>query len=137
MMNIRNTSQIPFDYLVSVSLTSGLQLTTTLTLQSDSWFSVVSLHGSTNVDSSRSDGAAVTNPFSPNNFSVLINDQSTGRNLSNARIPQRIMGPFQGYRLLEPILFPPSAILQFDFLDLSATTQTTTLVLRGYKIFSA
>lgn len=135
MNSIRQTDQLPFHYLVTVTLTSGSSQAVNLTTQTDSWFQLTTLLGSTTVDCTRSDGAAVTNPFSPNNFSVLITDQSTGRNLSNVRIPQRIISPFQGYRLPEAIMFPPNTTLLFDFLDLSAGNNVVSLVLAGYKVF--
>lgn len=135
MNDIRITSQLPFHYLVTVTLTSGQSLTQNLTLQQDSSFALSSLLASTTVDCTRSDGAAVTNPFSPNNFSVQITDQTTGRQLASARIPQRIIAPFQGYKLPDQVIFPPGAVLLFDFLDLSATNNVVSLVLAGYKVF--
>src|SRR5262245_13470830 len=123
---------IPFWYLVNsgalAASTSGI---TTLTLQADSSFELHWIQASSDQD-------AATDVM-PNNFSVQISDQSTGRLLSNARIPQRIFcGPANGgfVRQMRPITFPPQANLQFDFLNLvTDDTTNVTLVLGGYKIF--
>lgn len=130
------SDKLPFSYLVSVALTANGSSQTSLTLQTDSFFELVTIKGSTTLDSTRSDGAALSNPFIPNNFSVQITDQSTGRQLSNARVPQRIYAPLHGSRLLQPILLPPNTTLLFDFLDLSGSTPTVSLVLEGYKVFT-
>ena len=74
-----------------------------------------------------------------NNFSVKISDESTGRALSNIRIPQvALCAPANdGYRFLRPVIFPPLANILCDVLNLSGNTNTITIVLAGYKIYGA
>lgn len=130
MNDIRNNKILPFDYVVvSAALTANAAGVSTLTLQADSWFELHGYFGSCTED--------LDTDFMPNNFSVQISDQSTGRFLSSARVPQRAIGaPANGgLLLLVPVAFPPNATLTFDFLNLTANTNTVTLTLRGIKNF--
>jgi hypothetical protein len=132
MQDNTNANLIPFDYLVSSGvLLASASVIVPLTLQADSWFEWHYIAGTGTLDN--------TTDFSPNNFSVLISDQSTGRALANFRIPQRVlvMPANMGMRLLRPILLPPAANLLFDILNLSGgSSNTVSLVLRGFKVFS-
>ena len=137
MNELQAKNKLPFFYLVSSgALNANASGQVTLVLQTDSFFELVSLGASCTMDTTRSDGAALANPFSPNNFSVQITDLSTGRQLSNARIPQRVITPQRGFYFPQPILFTPSSNLLFDFLDVSGATNTISLVLQGYKVFN-
>lgn len=125
--NTRNI--LPFEYLVSSgAMAASAAAQVTLTLQADSNFELQALMGSSSLDADTD--------FMPNNFSCQITDQSTGRQLMSARIPQRILvGPSNG-SLMERhrIVFPAQAILLFDFLNLdSGNANTVTFVLKGYK----
>jgi len=126
----RNKNVIPFMYaVVSAALGANGNGQTSLTLAADSEFELHYLLGQTSVD--------VDNDFMPGNFSCQVTDQSTGRSLSNIRIPQRcLVGPSNGSIFLRrPVIFPPQANLLFDFLDTSGAGCTVTLVLVGYKLF--
>jgi len=131
MSENRSENILPFDYLVSSGALaiSGTALVN-LTLAQDSWFELHVIAGSSTLD-------AATD-FMPNNYSCQITDQSTGRQFANARIPERVLSsPANGgMRLLRPVQFAPSATIQFDFLNLSAaSTNTVSLVLKGFKIY--
>lgn len=125
----RSVNIIPFDYVISLALSSGGSLVASLTFAQDSQFE---LHQWAASSTKNGDTDVM-----PNDFSVLVTDLSTGRSLSNLRVPQRCFAapanPF--YRLIRPVIFPPGANLQFDALDLAADTNTVTIVLRGLKIF--
>lgn len=129
-MDYTSNKVLPFDYGVTVVLTSGQQTVQTLTLAADSVFELHLISSSSSVD-------AVGN-VTPSSFDVSIEDLSTGRKLSNIRIPQRVLngtanaGP---YRFIRPVEFAPNANLQFDFLETSAGGNTVRLYLRGYKLF--
>jgi len=126
--------RVVFHYLVnSGSITANTSAQQSLTMQNDSDFELCTILGQSNQDGIRSNGAALANAFQPNNFSVLITNQATGRTLANVRIPQSIIAPYGGYRLLSPIVLPAGTILLFDFLDLSGVTNVVNLVLAGYK----
>ncbi len=127
----KNTLIIPFTYIVTQAITTGQAVQTQLTMASDSSFELLEF-----VASSTLDGDA---DVIPNQFSVQVTDQSTGRQLSNARVPQRMYvastytaGSVEKY----PIRFPAQCVLLFDFLDISGSgdSQTVTFGLKGYKL---
>lgn len=127
-----NTLVLPFTYLVSSGSMSGNSSTqVTLTMAADCSFELLAFVASCTSD-------ADTDVI-PNGFSVQITDQSTGRNLSNARIPQRMFSSstyasmaYEKY----PIRFPASCVLLFDFLETSGSTNTINIGLKGYKLYS-
>lgn len=125
----RNKNLIPFNYDVQITLLASASGTVNLTLASDSVFELHRILASTSLD--------LNTDVNSNRFTVLISDQSTGRQLSNARIPQRILCPAT-YPILQPrpVQFPPNAIMQFDFTNLIASTIVIDLVFNGYKIFN-
>ncbi len=125
----KNTLIIPFTYIVTQVLTAGQAAQTQLTMASDSAFELLSFVASSTLD-------ADTDVI-PNQFSVQVTDQSTGRQLSNARVPQRMYvsstytaGAVEKY----PIRFPAQCVLLFDFLDTNGGGQTITFGLKGYKL---
>lgn len=127
-----NLEAIPFSYLVSSgAISASGTASTTLTLASDSIFELHFFYGSSSLD-------AATD-YRPNNFSAQITDQATGRQFSNARIPQRMMVEIaeNGFPERRPILFPRNTVFVFDFLNLSTSTANTiNIVLKGYKLFT-
>lgn len=125
----RSKNLLPFDYVITLALSSGGSLVSNLVFAQDSQFELHQWAASSSADTDAD--------VMPNNFSVLVTDLATGRSLSNLRVPQRAWAapanPF--YRLVRPVIFPPAANLQFDALDLSSGTNTVTIVLRGFKLF--
>lgn len=121
----------PFCYLVQAANIAALgNQTVTLQLASDSAFELLRLLGYSSADTPSN--------YFQSNFSALIIDQSTGRQLANQAIPQQCLttnamqfGNDEKY----PILFPAQGILQIQFTNLTNATLTASLVLRGYKIF--
>lgn len=128
-MEANNRSVIPFVYQVTTSaIVASGQQQQSLTLQTDSFFELQAMLGTSSLD--------LDNDFMPNNFSVQITDQSSGRQLSSAKIPQRLYcGPSNG-SILERVrlVFPPQATLLFDFTNLdSGSSNTINFILKGYK----
>lgn len=127
------TDVIPFDYVVVTSaIAASGSAQQTLTLAPDSNFEWHLLEGRSSLD-----GVANTRP---NNFSCQITIQSTGRQLSNLRVPQNLLAATAenatGGVMRRPIILGPNTVLLFDFLNLDgASANTITLVLRGYKLF--
>ena len=130
MQNLTNTNAVPFVYVVTTTLAANASGPVTLNLQADSYFTLVGLFGTGGADAT-TENALV----SPNNFSVSIMDQTTGRAMTSTRVPQRIMcgNAFNGFLNRFPIQFEPQSILLFDFLNLTAGTNVITLALHGYK----
>lgn len=131
LTDLNNVNILPFDYVVSSgALTGSGNGVATLALQADSKFELWGIHSSATSDADTD--------FIPNGWTVIIQDMSTGRQMSSSNVPQRVLtpAPSGGWRYPRPIVFPPSANLQFTFTDTSTSTNTITLVLRGYKLFN-
>jgi len=129
-----NTNSLPFDYVVTASLAAGAlgaTTSTTLIMQADSRFELMAILGT--------GGATATSEDSlqyPNTFSVQIRDQTTGRDLMSAPVPQRVLCGNAYKQLAEKrgIIFEPQSNLLFTFTNLTANATNITLVLKGYKI---
>ncbi len=119
---------IAFDYIVSATLTGNGMAQVTLTLAADSQFELHGFLANSSLDTATD--------FRPNNFSCQISDQSTGRQFANLRIPQVLLAGNANFALLErrPITFPALGTLLFDFLNLSGSSNTANIVLKGYKL---
>jgi len=128
-----NTNSLPFDYVVTATLGAAVGATgsATLIMQADSRFELMAILGT--------GGAAANTENSlqyPNSFTVSIRDQTTGRDLMSAPVPQRgLCG--NAYRQLAEkrgIIFEPQSNILFTFTNLTAAANNITLVLKGYKI---
>lgn len=125
-MNTEN--MIPFVYVMAATaLGANANSTFTLTMAPDSDFELSYLLGTCTEDADTD--------FMPNNFSCLITDVGTGRQLANARVPQRnLVGPSNGTLYQRrPIIFGAQTVLSFDILNLTANSNTVTICLYGYK----
>jgi hypothetical protein len=129
MNDYRSNNILPAWYEVIITTGVSVNATATLVLEQASEFELHQIFGSSDQDAAGN--------FMPNNFSLQITDQSTGRQFMNARVPQRnICAPSNGgYRLIRPVIFPPLCNLLFDALDLSAHANVITITLAGYKIY--
>lgn len=129
-----NTNSIPFVYVVTppaLAASLGSTASTTLIMQADSRFELIGILGT--------GGAATTTEDSqvnPNSFSVTIRDQTTGRELMSAPVPQRVLcgNAFNGFLQKRGIVFEPQSNLLFTFTNLTAAANNITLALHGYKL---
>jgi hypothetical protein len=128
-----NTNSLPFVYVVTAALgnTIGATASTTLIMQADSRFELMGIMGT--------GGATATSEDSlqyPNFFTVSIRDQTTGRDLMSAPVPQRVLcgNAFRQFLEKRGIVFEPQSNLLFTFTNLQALTCNITLALHGYKI---
>ena len=130
-MELTNRNAIPFIYRVDATLAAGLGTAaqTTLIFQSDSYFELAGIYGTTTV------GAEATE-VAPNNFSVSIRDQTTGNDLMSNQIQQRLFcgNAYNGNLQKRGIVFEPQSNLFFDFRNVNGAALTATIVLIGYKI---
>lgn len=136
MKNFQSADVLPFIYVVGpITLTANANGSQNLTLEASSYFEHHYWMASTDQDSIIS---ATLGNFSPNYFTCQVTDGSTGRQLSNGKVPQRNMfGPANdSLRQIRPVVFPPNAVLQFDLTNVVATTIIVTISLIGYKIFN-
>lgn len=126
----RSTKRLPFVYGVELTLASSASGTAVLTLQTDSSFFWTGLFGMSTAD-------AATD-FMPNNFTLTITTQGTGRNMTNIEIPQRLIcAPANGKgALFDPVIFAPNTTLNFGIRNLVAAQHTITLALKGFKLLS-
>jgi hypothetical protein len=128
-----NTNSLPFVYVVSATLGAAVGATSsaTLIMQADSRFELMGIMGT--------GGTAATTEDSlqyPNSFTVSIRDQTTGRDLMSAPVPQRVLcgNAFKQFLEKRGIIFEPQSNLLFTFTNLTAATNNITLALHGYKI---
>jgi hypothetical protein len=128
-----NTNSLPFVYVVTASLAAAVGATssTTLIMQADSRFELMGIFGTGGTVATTED--SVTNP---NNFTCTIRDQTTGRDLMSAPVPQRVLcgNAFRQFLEKRGIIFEPQSNLLFTFTNLTANTNNITLALHGYKI---
>ena len=128
-----NTNSLPFVYVVTATLGAAVGATssTTLIMQADSRFELMGIMGTGGVDATTENSLQY-----PNSFTVSIRDQTTGRDLMSAPVPQRVLcgNAFKQFLEKRGIIFEPQSNLLFTFTNLTAVTNSITLALHGYKI---
>lgn len=126
-----NTNEIPFTYVVpAITLAANASGQQNLVLMADSYFELAYIFATGGVDATTENTL-----INPNNFSLLIQDNTTGRALMSARVPQRILcgNAFNGFPQRRPTVFEPQSNLLFDYLNLTAGNNTVTIAMVGYK----
>jgi hypothetical protein len=128
-----NTNSLPFVYVVTATLGAAVGATssTTLIMQADSRFELMGIMGTGGVDATTENSLQY-----PNSFTVSIRDQTTGRDLMSAPVPQRVLcgNAFKQFLEKRGIIFEPQSNLLFTFTNLTAAANNITLALHGYKI---
>jgi len=128
-----NTNSLPFVYVVTSTLSAAVGATgsSTLIMQADSRFELMGIFGTGGVAATTEDSLQY-----PNSFTVSIRDQTTGRDLMSAPVPQRVLcgNAFKQFLEKRGIIFEPQSNLLFTFTNLTATANVITLALHGYKI---
>jgi hypothetical protein len=100
-------------------------------MQADSRFELMGIMGTGGATAASEDSLQY-----PNFFTVSIRDQTTGRDLMSAPVPQRVLcgNAFRQFLEKRGIVFEPQSNLLFTFTNLQALTCNITLALHGYKI---
>jgi len=128
-----NTNSLPFVYVVTATLGAAVGATssTTLIMQADSRFELMGIMGTGGVDATTENSLQY-----PNSFTVSIRDQTTGRDLMSAPVPQRVLcgNAFKQFLEKRGIIFEPQSNLLFTFTNLTNDANVITLALHGYKI---
>ncbi len=128
-----NTNSLPFVYVVTAALSAAVGATSssTLIMQADSRFELMGIFGTGGVDATTENSLQY-----PNSFTVSIRDQTTGRDLMSAPVPQRVLcgNAFKQFLEKRGIIFEPQSNLLFTFTNLTASVNNITLALHGYKI---
>ena len=128
-----NTNSLPFVYVVTSTMGAAVGATgsTTLIMKADSRFELMGIMGTGGVAATTEDSL-----FYPNSFTISIRDQTTGRDLMSAPVPQRVLcgNAFQQFLEKRGIIFEPQSNLLFTFTNLTAAANNITLALHGYKI---
>lgn len=122
---------VPFSYIGTITLAAAAGSNTVIQMASDSTFELVRFLGLSSAD--------VPTNYWNNNFTVQLTDQSTGRLLSAAPIPQCLFvtNAYQfGNDEKYPIMWPAQAIINLAFVNLTNAQLTVNFVLKGYKIFA-
>ncbi len=123
-------SLIPFTYLVtSSSLALNAAGTFNLQIQQDSSFILSAILGS----SSQQDPT----DYSPNEFTCLITDQTTGRQLMSSALDQRLLcgDAYRSVLQRQPVEFLPNSNLSFQITNLNASANVIKIALMGFKQF--
>lgn len=117
---------VPYHYSVaSAAMAGNASNQQPLVLDQDADFELHEITATSTVDNATD--------FRPNNFSVQITDKNNSRIWSNNRIPQVTYNPC--WILTRPVLIAKRSNLNFDFLNLSGSTNTATIVLLGFKVY--
>lgn len=128
-----NTNSLPFVYVVTSTLGAaiGASSSVNLIMQADSRFELMGIMATGGVAATTEDSLNY-----PNSFTVTIRDQTTGRDLMSAPVPQRILcgNAFRQFLQKRGIVFEPQSNLLFTFTNLTAAANNITLALHGYKI---
>ena len=128
-----NTNSLPFVYVVTASLGGavGATVSTTLIMQADSRFELMGIMGTGGLNATTENSLQY-----PNSFTVSIRDQTTGRDLMSAPVPQRVLcgNAFKQFLEKRGIIFEPQSNLLFTFTNLTGLSNNITLALHGYKI---
>ena len=126
-----NTNSLPFVYVVTTSIAANSTSSTTLIMQADSRFELMGILGTGGQASTTEDGQVA-----PNNFTLQIRDQTTGRDLMSAPVPQRVLcgNAFNQFLQKRGIVFEPQSNLLFTFTNLTGNTNNVTIALHGYKM---
>lgn len=126
-----NTNSLPFVYVVTTSIAANSTSSTTLIMQADSRFELMGILGTGGNAATTEDGQVA-----PNNFTLQIRDQTTGRDLMSAPVPQRVLcgNAFNQFLQKRGIVFEPQSNLLFTFTNLTGNTNNVTIALHGYKI---
>ncbi len=125
-MNPFDNIGLPYQYQVASSaLANAASGTFTLQFDNSTDFEWHEIGGSCTEDADTD--------FMPNNFSCQITNQSSGFYFSTDRVPARIGFPYQGKRLLKPVIIRASTVLRFDILNLTANSNTVTITLTGFR----
>ena len=128
-----NTNSLPFVYVVTTTLggPAGTTGSSTLIMQADSRFELMGIFGTGGNTATTEDTLQ-----NPNNFTCTIRDQTTGRDLMSAPVPQRVLcgNAFNQFLQKRGIVFEPQSNLLFTFTNLTANTNNVTIALHGYKM---
>jgi hypothetical protein len=119
---------LPFSYVVNAVLPASGSVTQTLVLGQDSDFVLYGFEAATSED-------AVTNSQKPDNFTVLIEDQSTGKALSSEPLRRSLVAgnALNNFVAESAVRWPRANQFRFTFTNLTAQTLTVQFVMKGYK----
>jgi len=126
-----NTNSLPFVYVVTSTIAASSTSSSTLIMQADSRFELMGILGTGGNLATTEDSQVA-----PNNFTLQIRDQTTGRDLMSAPVPQRVLcgNAFNQFLQKRGIVFEPQSNLLFTFTNLTAATNSVTIALHGYKM---
>jgi hypothetical protein len=122
--------QQPFTYIVPITLAASSAGSYSLILANDSEFDLQTIEASTSADTNSSQLA--------NNFSLLMRDITGGRDYSTAPVPRYLLAGIAPQNIVQEgrcIRFPRKQQIEFQFLNLTASSLSVTVALKGYKVF--
>jgi hypothetical protein len=124
---------LPFHYGVSVSLTALGTGTGTITFQQDFPFEFHYFMARTNLAGDLASSA--TQPH-PDRFSVMVTEQTTGRQLMNQKVHQACLaGPSnESLPQRRPMIFPAGTVITTEFTEVSNNAIVVDFYMIGFKL---
>ena len=122
--------QQPFTYIVPITLSASSSGSYSLILANDSEFDLQTIEASTSADTN--------NNAIANNFTLLMRDITGGRDYSTAPVPRFLLAGIAPQNIVQEgrcIRFPRKQQIEFQFLNLTASSLIVTVALKGYKVF--
>ena len=135
---VPTSQQTPQFYVINFTLNANAQLTQTLILDNDSEFDLFAIEGVTDQDGTLT---AATGPTQiPENFSIQIENQTTGRKFMNDLVRRgNICG--KAFSNMTPegarIRFPRKTQLNITVQNLVAVAIVVQICFKGYKVYNA
>lgn len=130
--------QMPFTYSFTFNLNANAAGNQILVLDNDSEFDLYAITAATDQDGTLT--AAVGPVQLPENFSLLLTNQTTGRAMSSELLRRgNVCGNSFTNVLPEgrPIRFPRKTQLQMQILNLVAVPIVVQVAFKGYKVFNS
>ena len=135
---MKSTSVIPFIYGVSIVCGASGNNSGTITCNQDASFELHFFGARSSIDYKQYDGATWANTEFADTFTALVTEQTTGRQLMNQKVHQRVLCAPSNKSISErrPVIFPPGTVFTIDLTNLIAVSNTVDFYLKGYKVFS-
>lgn len=135
---MKSTQLIPFVYGVQISLSASGNNSGTITCNQDASFELHYFGARSSVDFRQYDGTTFASVEFADTFTALVTEQTTGRQLMNQKVHQRVLCSPSNKSISErrPVVFPPGTVFTIDLTNLIAQTNVVDFYLKGYKIFA-
>lgn len=135
---MKSSQTLPFFYGVQVSLTSNGSGSGTITCQQDAPFELHYFMARSSLDFRQYDGTTFANVEFADTFTVMITEQTTGKQLMSQRTHQRVLCSPGNNSISErrPVEFPAGTVFTVELTNLIAAANVVDFYMKGYKLYS-